>query len=653
MTTLSLKPGSIVYYRDEKSRIIATVDEGQLLISVLSTGEQLVVAFQELTSAPANTQAEKPVPLDHIPEKSLKIARSRFEVIKPLLDPGRTKAQVGLRADQFSVSSATVYRWIGAYEETNSIASLVPNHKERGVFKTKAEAGKEAKGKDSRRIDPAVEAIIEKTIEDEYLKPQQKAPIEVYKEVVVKCRNAGLKPPGKSTVANRIKELPDKLVQKRRRGRKASSSKYQSAAGSFPGVIYPLDTVQIDHTPLDIILVDEIHRKPIGKAWVTLAIDVCSRMVFGFYISLDPPCFFSVGQTLLTAILPKDLFLKKLKLSTSWEIFGIPRTIHCDNAGEFRSEDFALFCQEYTTEMVWRPVARPEYGGHIERLAGTLNKAIHTLPGTTFSNIEQKGDYKPDQEACFTISGLEHWLSSYILETYHNEIHSALGMTPRQKYRAGILGDEIKPGIGLPDIVEDQQRLKLFLLPGFNRTIQREGVSLDGIKYFHDSLRRWINAKDAKGNKRKFVFKRDPRDISKLYLYHPDHKQYSTIPYRHLGHPSMSIWELRAINRELHDQRVKRVDEFAIFEAYEKRKRITREEVVKTKKARREREAAKHRKRKLADERVHVQVASAGKAGDGITRSDTAGDIFADIKPFEGIEVLKREQEDRYGNYDD
>ena len=47
-----------------------------------------------------------------------------------------------------------------------------------------------------------------------------------------------------------------------------------------------LDVVQIDHTPVDVIVVDEAHRLPIGRPWLTLAIDVATRVVAGFYVSL-------------------------------------------------------------------------------------------------------------------------------------------------------------------------------------------------------------------------------------------------------------------------------------------------------------------------------------------------------------------------------
>ena len=62
----------------------------------------------------------------------------------------------------------------------------------------------------------------------------------------------------------------------------------------------------MDHTKLDIILVDDIHRRPIGRPWITLAMDVFSRVVAGSYVSFDPPGALSTGLCLAHGILPKD-----------------------------------------------------------------------------------------------------------------------------------------------------------------------------------------------------------------------------------------------------------------------------------------------------------------------------------------------------------
>src|SRR5215467_12427668 len=51
----------------------------------------------------------------------------------------------------------------------------------------------------------------------------------------------------------------------------------------------PLEVVQIDHTRADVFVVDEQTRTPIGRPWLTLASDVYSRIVPGFYLTMDAP----------------------------------------------------------------------------------------------------------------------------------------------------------------------------------------------------------------------------------------------------------------------------------------------------------------------------------------------------------------------------
>jgi len=53
--------------------------------------------------------------------------------------------------------------------------------------------------------------------------------------------------------------------------------------------------VQIDHTLVDVVVVDELERLPLRRPWLTLAIDVASRMVNGFYVSLERPSILSVA----------------------------------------------------------------------------------------------------------------------------------------------------------------------------------------------------------------------------------------------------------------------------------------------------------------------------------------------------------------------
>ena len=78
----------------------------------------------------------------------------------------------------------------------------------------------------------------------------------------------------------------------------------------------------------------------------------------------------------------------------------------------------------------YRPPATPRFGGHIERLMGTLMRRVHALPGTTFSGIAARGDYASEARAVLTFREFERMLALEVLGPYHNEVHAALGRRP-------------------------------------------------------------------------------------------------------------------------------------------------------------------------------------------------------------------------------
>lgn len=110
---------------------------------------------------------------------------------------------------------------------------------------------------------------------------------------------------------------------------------------------------------------------------------------------------------------------------------------------------------------------------------------------------------------------------------------------------------------------------------------------IDEIHYYHDVLRRWIGAKVGSGKaKRRFLFRRDPRDISNIWFYDPELRAYFDIPYRDISHPAISVWELREAER-LVKEAGKPVDERALFDAYDRMREIEDAARAKTKAARR------------------------------------------------------------------
>lgn len=352
-------------------------------------------------------------------------------------------------------------------------------------------------------------------------------------------------------------------------------------------------------------------------------------MVAGVYIGFDPPGALSVGLCLAHAILPKETALAKLGITTPWPVWGVMNVVHADNAREFRGRMLRKACENYGIDLAWRPVAQPHYGGHIERLLGTFNHDIHTLPGATFSNAAARGRYDAEHHAALTLAEFERWLTVYIVEVYHQRRHRELGTSPLQRYEAGIVGTAERPGRGLPQRLADEARLRLDLLPYEERTVQPYGIALDGITYYDNCLRGWVNATDPSDprRKRKFIVRRDPRDISAVYFYDPELQQYFTIPYRHTVHPPISLWELRQARRRLQEEGQKTINEALIFAAYNRLRALEAQAVNDTRRARR---TAQRRRRQAPSPRP--------------ARMQRVADYPAiraeDIQPFDEIEEL-------------
>ena len=557
-TQLDLTPGSRVGYRDATMVITHLLDLETVLARDLESGQVTRLPITSLSPPPSEDTRPKSTDVDltAVRDEDWKEANRRFLLIRPLLTkPDRTRQDVEAQANEGGVHFTTLYRWMQLYEATGRVSALLPP--------------KPNGGRGKSRLSEEVEVILQATIEDEYLNVQRPNIQQTCVEVARRCRNAGLPPPHPNTVRLRIALISDKEKLRRRRGPRQAEEEYGPQRGSFPGADWPLAVTQIDHTQLDIVVVDDVYRRPVGRPWITLIMDVYSRMVLGFYISLDPPGALSTGLCIAHAVLPKEKWLQKLGINARWPCWGFPGTIHVDNAKEFRGNMLRLACGEYGVTLQFRPVKKPNYGGHIERLLGTFLTELHALPGTTFSNPAERGDYDPEKHAAMTLSELETWLATYITSVYHLRLHSGIGTSPLQRWEEGILGTAKQPGVGFQSRSLDEDRVRLDFMPYIERTVQQYGVEIDGIAYYNDRLRRHIKAKDPVNPKcrRRFRFRRDPRDISVVYFFDPEANEYCAIPYRDTSHRPISVWELRDAKRRLKEEARSKIDERAIFSA--------------------------------------------------------------------------------------
>ena len=507
--------------------------------------------------------------LSLIPEASWSEARRRAEVIRPLAERDhRPRSMVQAAAAALGLSERQTYTLLRRCREAGGeLTALVP--------------GRSSGGRSRPRTAPASEAALRRVVQEVYLTPQKPTAAEVAREVAGRCHAGKLRSPSSSTVRRRLRSLP--LADRRKRGEEHPEAK--PVHGHAPSVRFPLDLVQIDHTPMDLILVDPLGREPIGRPWLTVAIDIQSRCIAGFHVALDAPSALSVGLCLTHVAMDKTPWLALREVEADWPVQGKPRRIGVDNGADFHSAAFERGCEQHGISIDWRPPGQPQFGGVVERVIGTLMGLVHGLPGTTFSNVGQRGSYDSDKVACLTLEELERWLAVAVAKYYHLRPHEGLdGQAPLRRWQDGIAALAMEGG-SIP-VPRDLRAYLVDFLPVLRRSLQRDGLTIDHVTYFSSALRAWIMARNRPGP---LLVRRDPRDLSRVFVLDPLDGGYLEVPTRDLSRPAISLWEHRLARRRLRAKHRGEIDEAALFAAVEEMRSAERDAARLTRSARRDR----------------------------------------------------------------
>ena len=358
----------------------------------------------------------------------------------------------------------------------------------------------------------SVERIIRELLQKRFLTKQKRSG-SVPPRGRAGLQSAKLRAPARNTVALRIAGLDPLKATRRREGQDASRS-LQGVGGEPPAVTAPLEQVQIDHTVIDLIVVDERDRQPIGRPYLTIAIDVFTRCVLGMVVTLEAPSSVSVGLCLV------HVACDKRPAGGSEHRNGVADERQAraalDNAAEFKSEALRRGCEQHGIRLDYRPLGQPHYGGIVERIIGTAMQMIHDeLPGTTFSNPDQRGDYDSENKAALTLRELERWLTLAV-GTYHGSVHNGLLQPPAARAEAIAR-------TGVPTVITRTTAFLVDFLPIIRRTLTRTGFVIDHIHYYADALKPWIARRDRLPA---FLIRRDPRDISRIWVLEPEGQHY-------------------------------------------------------------------------------------------------------------------------------
>ncbi len=344
------------------------------------------------------------------------------------------------------------------------------------------------RGRKSGSISIAVklEKIIDEKFEKHY-KGRSATYAEVWRQVQAATDAERISCPSYHTIVRWIKE---NKKQRDRDLKKLGAESTNQLYGSRPGryiASQPLEWVQMDHTRLDAFVVDdEDPTIIIGRPWVSFAIDVYTRAIVGFHLSLLPPSSMTVAMLVANAVLPKDKMLQRLGLTAETLVMhGLMKTIHTDNAKEFVSKLLLASCDVHGIKVKHRDIGKKHQGGHIERLIGTImTTRVHFYRGTTYSNPVKRRGQSSEKKSCLTFKDMRALLI-HAINGYHGVVHSALRDTPLNVWNNYFKNHES------PKLIEGDQadKFRIDFYPEKIRPVHPSGIKMLGREYWGGCLR--------------------------------------------------------------------------------------------------------------------------------------------------------------------
>lgn len=420
------------------------------------------------------------------------------------------------------------------------------------------------KGNRTPRYPIEVIEIAEDCIDHIYMRRERGTIEETTEEVVVMIERENKQRPMTLQLPRPTRRLIERLINliptferdAARYGRVAANRKYRSKLKHLV-TKKPLESAEIDHTKLDLFVIDDDSHIPLGRPWLTICIDSHTRCILGIYIGFEPPSYLTVGKCLKHAFLPKTNLQKQFPgIRNTWDAHGVMEQLFVDNGLEFHSISLEKACFAFGVEIIYTPRKTPWFKGKIERFNRSINDGVsHGIAGTTFSNIFEKDDYDPSKHAVVTLSTLRLIIHKWIADYYHQKPHRSLD----QQTPAVVWTSSINP----EDIALAHNPAELDMLLGKaveDKKVTHKGIEINNLLYNSPEL---MKLRRQYGEDLTVEIRVDESDVGHLYVILKDHQGYIEVPALNQEYANgLTLW-LHNICRSYAKKHFKKVDVYS------------------------------------------------------------------------------------------
>ena len=216
---------------------------------------------------------------------------------------------------------------------------------------------------------------------------------------------------------------------------------YPSSSGrpeQLRGITDLLQVVCADSTWADVLLVSSDGLSVIERVFLLYAFDVRSRALWSWLVCRRTPSAHSYLKLFERGIMPKDALCDLRSTRIRYPVHGIPQLMLTDRGMAEASEGVRFKALGLNLIPEVAPPLLPQMKGHVERVAGTVSRALlHQLPGTTLSNPLQLGRHDAMAEAArygLTYDRFEAKFDKAIIDGLMDRLHTSLGRTPLEEW---------------------------------------------------------------------------------------------------------------------------------------------------------------------------------------------------------------------------
>ncbi|MBY0257513.1 transposase family protein [Methylobacterium sp.] len=435
---------------------------------------------------------EKPKRVNLKPETLDAFAKRYFE---------RSGAEAGEKAP----NGSSLRSWYRRYVRSGKMLSaLIPQWHRRGWFNTTSRV----------RLCEIASAVMTEYLHVHWLTQEQPSALSIFRLATAEIKKRGGTVPDQQAWYRLIRSTDARIIARYREGKRDADRAFD-LRGNGPDWFMPGQAVQIDSTKLPVVVRDYTDELKFKQVTMTVAIDVATRAILGFYVGLEEG-FVTIQETLRMMMLPKIWTSQFDNVKNTWSCTLKPAIIFTDQGSDYRCGSMKLLCAQLNIQLIHTPAGAPEMKGHVERVIQTIKKKIFGgMPGSLFKTGLRRIDYDAAARAELTMEQVLWFVVKFISDYYMPGWHEGIEDTPQNRWNELVDRYDV-------DLAPDLNHLIPLISEQCRSKLTRNGFTWKNLHYGASSevLQRMFNAKNK--DDVEYVLKIDPLDVGQAWFLHPE-----------------------------------------------------------------------------------------------------------------------------------